>query len=36
VIATVLAGVVLREHVTRGRLAGSAIVAAGIALIALG
>ena len=36
VIATVLAGVVLREHVTKRRLAGSAIVAAGIALIALG
>ena len=36
VIATVLAGVVLRERVTKGRLAGSAIVAAGIALIAIG
>jgi drug/metabolite transporter (DMT)-like permease len=36
VIATVLAGLVLREHVTKRRLAGSAIVAAGIALIALG
>jgi drug/metabolite transporter (DMT)-like permease len=36
VIAVVLAAIVLREHVTRRRLAGSAVVAAGIALIALG
>ena len=36
VIATVLAAVVLREHVTRRRLAGSAVVVAGIALLALG
>ncbi len=36
VIATILAAVVLREHVTRRRLAGSAVVVAGIALIALG
>lgn len=35
VIATVLAAVVLREHVTHTRLAGSVVVAGGIALLAL-
>jgi drug/metabolite transporter (DMT)-like permease len=35
VIATVLAALVLRERVTRGRLAGSVVVAGGIALLAL-
>jgi drug/metabolite transporter (DMT)-like permease len=35
VIATVLAAVFLHEHVTRGRLAGSVLVAAGVALLAL-
>jgi uncharacterized membrane protein len=35
VIATLLAGRVLSEHVSRGRLAGSALVFAGIALLAL-
>ena len=35
VIATVMAAVVLHEHVTRIRLAGSVIVAGGIALLAL-
>jgi drug/metabolite transporter (DMT)-like permease len=36
VIATVMAALVLRERVTRVRVAGSAVVAAGIALLALG
>jgi drug/metabolite transporter (DMT)-like permease len=35
VIATVLAALVLREQVTRVRLAGSVVVAGGIALLAL-
>ena len=35
VIATLLAGRVLAEHVSRGRLAGSVLVFAGIALLAL-
>jgi drug/metabolite transporter (DMT)-like permease len=35
VIATVLAALVLRERVTRVRLAGSVVVVAGIALLAL-
>jgi drug/metabolite transporter (DMT)-like permease len=35
VIATVMAALVLRERVTRLRLAGSVVVVAGIALLAL-
>ena len=35
VIATGLAAVILREHVTRGRYAGAALVATGVALLAL-
>jgi drug/metabolite transporter (DMT)-like permease len=35
VIAVVLAGVVLRERLTRTRLAGAAVVAAGVALLSL-
>jgi uncharacterized membrane protein len=35
VIATVMAALVLREHVTRARLAGSVVVVAGVALLAL-
>jgi drug/metabolite transporter (DMT)-like permease len=35
VIATVMAALVLRERVTRVRLAGSVVVVAGIALLAL-
>jgi drug/metabolite transporter (DMT)-like permease len=35
VIATALAGRVLAERVSRGRLAGSALVFAGVALLAL-
>jgi drug/metabolite transporter (DMT)-like permease len=33
VIAVILAGSVLREHLTRVRVAGAAIVAAGVALL---
>ena len=36
VIATLLAAVVLREHVSRVRLAGAVLVAGGVALLALG
>jgi transporter family protein len=36
VIATVLAAIVLHERVTPARIAGSAVVVGGIALIALG
>ena len=35
VIATALAAVLLHERVSRGRLAGSVLVAAGVALLAL-
>src|SRR5207247_6851473 len=35
VIATALAAVMLRERVGRGRVAGAALVAAGVALLAL-
>ena len=35
VIATLLAGRVLSEHVSRGRLAGSILVFAGVAVLAL-
>ncbi len=35
VIAAILAGAVLKEHVTRGRIAGAVLVAAGVALLAL-
>jgi len=35
VIATVLAAVVLREHITRARFVGAALVAAGVGLLAL-
>ncbi len=36
VIAALLAGAVLKEHVTRGRIAGAVLVAAGVVLLATG